>query len=106
MSVRDLVRERSGGVCERCGRLGSNMHHRIPRGMGGTKTKDVASVLIFLCGSGTTGCHGWVESHRSEAYETGMLVRRGSDPSYVPIVNLYGSSYYLTNDGAKILVTS
>lgn len=29
---------------------------------------------LLLCGTGTTGCHGWVESNRSEARAQGFLV--------------------------------
>jgi hypothetical protein len=32
--------------------------------------------LVLLCGSGTTGCHGWVEAHRAAATRAGFLVPR------------------------------
>jgi len=35
--------------------------------------------LVLMHGSGTTGCHGYVESHREQAYAEGWLIRR-SDP--------------------------
>ena len=75
-------------LCERCGRApGTNAHHRRPRGAGGTKRPDtnLPSNLLWLCGSGTTGCHGWVESHREEAYEHGWLVRQSASPREVPV---------------------
>ena len=86
----EAVRTRSLGACERCGTTSStfwSLHHRRPRGMGGTKRADVHSVsnLIFLCGSGTDGCHGWVESHREDAYDLGLLLRQYQTPPDVPV---------------------
>lgn len=53
--------------------------------MGGTK-RGVNSLanLALVCGSGTTGCHGYIESHREEAYERGWLVHSWDDPAEVP----------------------
>lgn len=81
------------GRCARCGRAGAfgalplNTHHRRPRGMGGTKRGDANGLanLLTLCGSGTTGCHGWVESHRAEARAAGLLVSLHADPQDVPV---------------------
>ncbi|MFI0469270.1 HNH endonuclease [Saccharopolyspora sp. 5N102] len=64
-------------LCERCGvALGANIHHRRPRGAGGSKdpATNTPSNLLLLCGSGTTGCHGWVESYRIIAYRHGWLL--------------------------------
>lgn len=48
-----------GGVrCVLCLNPGS-LHHVLPRGQGGD---DVASNLVGLCGSGTTGEHGLLEA--------------------------------------------
>jgi len=91
MSARDVAISRAGGFCERCGvwvvgRLGS-VHHRRPRGMGGGRGLDTVENLVVLCGSGTTGCHGWVESFRAEAIADGWLVPRRSaaGPEDVPV---------------------
>lgn len=74
--IRSIVHARDGGRCVRCDGLGQSIHHRFPRRMGGTK--DVRSYdlrnLVTLCGTGTTGCHGWVESNRALAYLGGWLV--------------------------------
>lgn len=66
------------------------MHHRIPRGMGGTRWAGIHSpaLLVLLCGDGTTGCHGWIESHRAEALRMGWLMSRHLfqiDPEDVPL---------------------
>ena len=85
--------ERAEGRCELripgvCGKgmaafLPLNRHHRKPRGQGGENS--LSNVLI-LCGSGTCGCHGYVEHNRTEAYEKGWLIRMGNqDPADVPV---------------------
>lgn len=84
MNVDEKVITRDMGKCARCGRhvvhleLGTSwsIHHRRPRGSGGTSLAWVneAANEIVLCGSGTTGCHGWVEKNRKEAREAGFLV--------------------------------
>lgn len=83
---------RAMGRCERCG--GSltgwdawSLHHRRARGMGGTRRASTESVanLVVLCGSGTTGCHGWVESNRDQARELGWLLRQQQEPEEEPV---------------------
>jgi hypothetical protein len=88
-AVRRYVRARDGHACKRCFRPlredEGSIHHRQPRQMGGTKRPDVndLAALALLCGSGTTGCHGWIESHRAEAYANGWLVHSWDDPAEV-----------------------
>lgn len=99
--VRDAVLARSRGRCEvavtdacraRRRRLdspeGTNQHHRHPGGMGGSKRAAIhaAPGLLQVCGQGnTSGCHGWIENHRTEAKVRGWLVPSGSDPAEVPV---------------------
>jgi hypothetical protein len=84
---------RAGYYCEICGAdLMNNtpvsLHHRLPRGMGGSSHPDrhSSSNLMAVCGTGTTGCHGVIESYRAQAYEHGWLVRRGQDPAEVEVL--------------------
>lgn len=103
---REIVRRRAKGICERCGsRRGTNVHHRIPRGMGGSSNEYInrPGNLVYLCGSGTTGCHGWIESHRAEARESGWLVSRFSSltPDAVPLVDWCGNRFLIDNDGGR-----
>lgn len=105
--TRREVLARAYFTCEFCGWKNNslNIHHRTPRGMGGTRVKEInePANLLVLCGSGTTGCHGWVESHRQEAYELGLLVKRGQNPELIPFQNKEGQIYTLLNNGVKFL---
>lgn len=103
--TRILVAEsRDDGMCRRCGRPGESIHHRIPRGMGGSRDPKINSPanLVLVCGHGTAGCHGHIESHRSEAYLSGWLVHRTEDPESIPLLDLAGVAWCLTSDGLAI----
>lgn len=97
-AVRALVIAREDGCCARCGLRGGDhvwpphqIHHRRPRGMGGTSRKDTNSpaALLYLCAS----CHARTESRRAEALDRGLLVRQTQDPAAVPV--LYRSVWVL-----------
>ncbi|MCT9932405.1 HNH endonuclease [Planotetraspora sp. A-T 1434] len=98
--LRALVEARDSNRCVRCGkptaRDGDSLHHRLPRGRGGGNT---AENLILLDGSGTTGCHGWVEKNRAAAYRLGYLVETGIDPADVPVAVAGQGWRYPTADG-------
>ena len=89
--LRKYIHERDEGRCQRCGRfIGSgprSVHHRRPRGMGGSKYANTAANLLLLCGTGTSagGCHAWVEGSRTRAEKYGFLVRQGHDPAAKPV---------------------
>lgn len=82
---------------------GASVHHRTPRGMGGSKNPALSQPanLLLLCGSGVTGCHGWTESNRTKATDRGLLVRRRHDPAEVPFADIYGQQWLLDNQGGK-----
>ena len=98
-SIRPEVLARANYVCELCyGPLTQmSLHHRRPRQMGGTKAPWIHDHenLLALCGSGTTGCHGYVESRRADAYEFGWLVRSGMTPHTTPFCDKRGHWWYL-----------
>ncbi len=48
------------------------------------------SNLVLLCGSGTTGCHGWVHAHPSEAHEQGLYLVAGEMPWQTPMLTVNG----------------
>lgn len=65
---RPAVYERSQGACEvarpGCRGRGESWSHRKSRGQGGGWAPDNG---LHTCGDGTTGCHGWIESHPEQA---------------------------------------
>lgn len=77
-----------------------SVHHRTPRGMGGSKDPALQEPpnLLVICGSGTTGCHGYVESHRAEAYQNGWLVKRGFLSSNIPFIDAEGFWWILIGE--------
>jgi hypothetical protein len=93
--------------------VGWSIHHRIPRGMGGSKDPKISapSNLVVLCGSGSTGCHGDAESYRDAARARGLLVWRSQDPAEVPVevcvqrasglVPAQTKPYLLDNEGGR-----
>jgi len=96
-AARQLVDLRDGQSCRRCGHSTfekpSSVHHRRPRGAGGSALVDRASNLIRLCGDGVFGCHGWVEANRTDAEILGYLIPKlnlGIDPTEVPLFTIDG----------------
>lgn len=90
-TVRAAVWDRDGGACAWCGTPITGEHslqHRRARGMGGTKRADTNSPanLVLTCGSATTGCHGWIESHPREAERREFRLRQLADPADVPLL--------------------
>lgn len=113
--------ERARSCCERCGKpvvrqFGVySIHHRKPRGMGGTRDESVNSPsnLVLLCGSATSpdGCHTGVERFRASAVATGYIVPQAGNPETVPIKihdferrNASGW-FLLRSDGTKVPTT-
>lgn len=68
--------------CEICGKPGNNAHHRKNKSQGGL---DVLSNLMLLCGSGTTGCHGWVTVNPHKSRHNGWTVLRHQEPEQIPV---------------------
>jgi len=80
------------------------IQHRRARGMGGSSKASTSSPAngLLLCGSGTTGCHGWTESHPAEAAFLGWRVTQFDDPTHVPVwrtTPLGGEWVLLDDDG-------
>lgn len=102
---RRIVRERSGGLCELalpdlCMGRAAGAHHRKNRSQGGTWSP---SNLLDACGSGTTGCHGWVTTNPTKANELGLALKSYQDPLEVPAMMRWGwqrSRWFLTDDGS------
>jgi len=80
----DLIDRRDQFSCVRCGASinGGSRHHRKLRRHG----DHTAANLILLCGSGTTGCHGWVHANVLLSYKQGWLIHSWHSSTEVPIL--------------------
>ncbi|SDL15101.1 hypothetical protein SAMN05428985_11071 [Nocardioides sp. YR527] len=75
--------------------------------MGGTRASWInePANLITLCGSGTTGCHGWVEANPTMGRHLGLSVSRyGLPPAEVPVLTWRDGFVLLDNHGGWTLV--
>lgn len=96
-SIRAAALDRDGNRCAKCAGWsaeGMNLHHRQLRSQGG---KNVLSNLISLCGSGTTGCHGWVHASPAKSRDLGLIVPSWAEPDEMPVRTWHGL-VLLTND--------
>lgn len=95
------VWDRDEGLCRRCGHAGTEVHHRRPKGLGGTSVNPhTMPRMVLLC----TPCHQWVHAHPALAYPTGLLIRQSEPDSdeQIPITDLHGRTVFLTDDGSVI----
>lgn len=106
--TRRLVLRRDGWKCVICGRetgsawSGDSIHHRLLRSQGaGYAGLHRPANLIALCGSGTTGCHGWVHAHPAAAYQAGYLVHMFEDPARMPLYYPRHGWQRLDDDGRR-----
>lgn len=102
--TRDAVKQRANWTCERCAaRRGKVIHHRDPRGMGGSTRPEVneASNLVFIC----VQCHDEVESKRHAAIGAGFLIPDGLYPTLTPIEMWHKDKFgwwLLKDDGSAV----
>ena len=94
-ATRLLVRERSDGLCERCGQVGHTVHHRRKRSAGGPWS---GSNCVLLCGDGVRGCHGRAEHYPNAMREEGFHVRSYEDEHKIPVLR-FGTFVLLRDDG-------
>lgn len=90
--TRRVVNLRSGGtdsrgLCERCGKSGTTIHHRKKRSQGGPWTPENC---VALCGHGTAGCHGFVEANPTAAHAEGWYVRSYEDEAKRAVFSVRG----------------
>ncbi|WP_331907427.1 hypothetical protein [Streptomyces sp.] len=79
----------------------SDEHHRRNRASGGSRNPaiNLPSNLLLVCGTPTTGCHGWIGAWPAEAMRLGFSVSTNGNfpPSAKPVEHaLYG--WVLLND--------
>jgi hypothetical protein len=84
-----------------------SLQHRRARGMGGSKRidTDLPSNLVTMCGSGVTGCHGYIESHRDAARQRGFTLRDRDRPELVPVLDHIGQWLRFDALGGRELIS-
>jgi hypothetical protein len=98
--TRQVIRERAANRCELCGTpvgIDAQIHHRKPRGMGGTKdprSRSAANGLFVHF-----RCHERIERNREESYAFGWLVLQTQDSHETP-VRLHHGWFLLNDDGS------
>jgi len=103
--ARHAVYNRSGGVCEvmvpgRCLYRATNYQHRKNRSQCAKDELWIAENGLHVCGSGTTGCHGWIHQFPRRSYELGWSVRHAHDPRRIPVFYRgYAAPQILESDG-------
>lgn len=108
LETRRRVLARDGYQCAICGHgidtgwSGYSIHHRRMRSHGsGYDMLHEAGNLLTLCGSGTTGCHGWVHAHPKRAYQLGYLVHMSDEPLSQPVYYQQHGWQLLGHDGTR-----
>lgn len=107
--TRETVLTRDDNTCQWCGtRLNPahgrySLQHRRARGMGGSKhaRANAPEVLVLVCGSATTLCHGHIESHPEEAEARGFRLRGIADAAETPVIDHNGDTWYLYPEGHR-----
>lgn len=97
--VRARIHARAMGRCEVCGakiHLGGQIHHRQPRGMGGTSDESKGSCANGIWVHPT--CHRKIEEQRARALSMGWLVASWDDSRIVP-VKMFDGWAILTDEG-------
>lgn len=106
-SAETAALERDGPTCRRCGvwiegQLGS-LHHRKLRGRATPKRDyDLVENLVVLCGSGTSGCHGWAHGHPKDAHEEGWVCWTWEKPAERPCLTTYRTLVMFLVDGTAV----
>lgn len=88
--ARKQVLLRDGGKCLFCLGDATDVHHRRPKGMGGTSNSYIAfgmANLVSLCREH----HSWIHAHPEQGYKSGFLVHSWEDPADIPLVLKPGS---------------
>lgn len=105
--IRDIKRD-----CSTCINLldpsvwpGRSGHHRQLRRRADPTVRDLPCNIVELCGSGTTGCHGWTHAHPAEAERFGYIIPSWRAPLNAPIRDWNGDWWWLLDDGTAQRLT-
>lgn len=94
-------------LCDWCGLpiFGQySVHHRLPGRLGGRRGKHTPASIVVVHGSGTTRCHGEIESNRTEALRRNFLIPDGAavpPPEETPLLR-HGRHWVIPGDGCWI----
>lgn len=97
-----------GGSIAHLARSSVSIHHRRPRRKGGSRLADTHTMpnLMLLCGSGVTGCHGFIETYdRAGAIDRGILLHAGTVPANEPVTMPGGRVVWLDPSGLYVDVS-
>lgn len=88
--ARAIVYERSNGICEVmvpgvCRGRATNYQHRKNRSQCSRGERWMPENGLHVCGTGTTGCHGWIHANPEKSYANGWMVKAALDPRQVPV---------------------
>lgn len=113
--TRALVIERDDRRCQFDGREldlaiprgDYSLQHRRARGMGGSRDPETngPANLVLVCGSATTGCHGYIEQHREHSRRRGFTLLQAQIPTRVALQDWAGLWWWLNDDGSRVAVT-
>jgi hypothetical protein len=100
-AARAAIYEAGDGACVGCGRSNLNAQHRCARGMGGSRNplRSTPANGVPICGSGTTGCHGWTERHPLPAGLMGWRLAQWQDQLTEPFWTRFGWKIWTCVDG-------
>lgn len=105
--ARDTVMARNARMCEIqiegvCRGMAETYQHRKRRGHCSPAERWAPSNGLAICGSGTTGCHGWIHRNPEAARERGWEVSAWGDPARESVwlrnPSLLGMELYLLRD--------
>jgi len=99
--TRTLIKTRAGQRCEACGARiegSGQIHHRQPRGMGGSRRQETRSAAngVYV----HPRCHAEIESRRKRSAALGFLVGVGRSTEEAPI-RLWDGWWLLLPDGSR-----
>lgn len=114
--LQHYVIARDQGNCFRCGKAlwghdgytlvsladEYSIHHRKPGGVDGKPGQGAS--LILLCGTGTTGCQGWVESNREDATDAGFFIKSVDNAELLPAYSEYRGKWINLSTGMEVKV--
>ena len=90
------------GKCAGCAKPATEVHHRRPRGMGGSSRPEIgdASNAVPLCREH----HHWAEHNREEARRIGWLLEDWQEPDGTPWwASPRGSVRWVLDDGCWLI---